>query len=158
MARKTSAAQLDRETLILKDKVSGNRIFLTVRDDQVVGAMGSDPKRYMGLPVATARYVARYGSVRKSGKRSTSHLDRDVAASLSKKESLPRWSDRKGWIGGNSKTLYTYIDNVTDRIAVAPGGHAHVQVGPNAEVRMATRAEAEMLWQSPLHGGWKVAP
>lgn len=155
MARKTSA-QLDRETLILKDKNSGNRIFLTVRDGHVVGAMGSDPKRYMGLPIGTAQHVARYGNVSKR-KPAVSHLERTIAANLSKKESLPRWSDRKGWIGGNSKTLYTYTDNVTDRIAVAPGGHAHVQVGPNAEVRLATRAEAEALWQSPLHHGWKVA-
>lgn len=29
--------------------------------------------------------------------------------------------------------------------------------GPEADVRVATRSEAEELWQRPLHAGWKVA-
>jgi len=94
---------------------------------------------------------------RKKRWRHVHHLERVIAESLSKKEALPRWNPKKGWVGGNSKTLYTFTDNITDSIAVAPGGYPHVHVGPNAEVRMATRAEAEMLWQSPLQAGWKVA-
>lgn len=29
--------------------------------------------------------------------------------------------------------------------------------GPEADVRVATRTEAEEHWQNPLHAGWKVA-
>lgn len=47
--------------LILKDRMSGNRIFLTLRDGIVVGAMGSDPSRYLHLTEAAARHKARYG-------------------------------------------------------------------------------------------------
>jgi hypothetical protein len=46
--------------LVLKDKASGFRIFLTLRADVVVGAMGSNPERYVGLTVAEARHLARY--------------------------------------------------------------------------------------------------
>ena len=46
--------------LTLRDKASGQRIFLTMRDGAVVGAMGSDPQRYIGLTEAAARHKARY--------------------------------------------------------------------------------------------------
>jgi hypothetical protein len=32
-----------------------------------------------------------------------------------------------------------------------------MHVGPEVDVRVATRAEAEEHWQDPLHAGWKVA-
>jgi hypothetical protein len=48
-------------TLNLKDRVSGGRIYLTIRDGVVVGAMGADPARYMGLTEAQAVRKARYG-------------------------------------------------------------------------------------------------
>ena len=47
--------------LTLPDKHSGCKIFLRLRDGVVVGAMGSDPKRYIGLTEARARHLARYG-------------------------------------------------------------------------------------------------
>ncbi len=43
--------------LILKDK-HRNRIFLTLRGGVVVGAMGSEPARYLGLTEAAARLKA----------------------------------------------------------------------------------------------------
>lgn len=46
--------------LKLNDKGRGY-IWLTLRDGIVVGAMGSDPKRYIGLTEARARHIARYG-------------------------------------------------------------------------------------------------
>lgn len=49
------------ETLCLRDRASGLRIWLTLRDGMVVGAMGSDPKRYLGLTEAVARHRARHG-------------------------------------------------------------------------------------------------
>lgn len=47
-------------TLVLKDKMRG-RIWLALRDGVVVGAMGSDPVRYLGLTESRARHIARYG-------------------------------------------------------------------------------------------------
>lgn len=89
----------------------------------------------------------------------SAQLDRDIAESLSRKVSLPHWNGRKGWVGGDSRTLYAFTDKSMGRVEVYPGGSpSHVHVGPEATVRLATRAEAERLWQSPLHVGWKVAP
>lgn len=48
-------------TMTLKDKHSGLSIFLTLRDGVVVGAMGCEPGRYIGLTEARAKHVARYG-------------------------------------------------------------------------------------------------
>jgi len=45
----------------LKDRYSGGHVWLTVRDGIVVGAMGSDPKRYVGTTLDQAKHVARYG-------------------------------------------------------------------------------------------------
>lgn len=46
--------------LILKDR-SRNRVFLTLRAGVVVGAMGSEPARYIGLSEAAARLKAAAG-------------------------------------------------------------------------------------------------
>lgn len=48
-------------TVKLKDRYSGDHVWLTVRDGVVVGAMGSDPKRYVGMTIERARHVARHG-------------------------------------------------------------------------------------------------
>lgn len=63
-------------SLRLRDRVSGNFIYLTLRDGVVVGAMGADPSRYVGLTEQQARHKARfsqrgdnpsrYGGVRRS--------------------------------------------------------------------------------------------
>jgi hypothetical protein len=45
----------------LHDKASGNRIYLSLRGGVVVGAMGADPSRYIGLSESRARHIARYG-------------------------------------------------------------------------------------------------
>ncbi len=47
-------------TVTMKDKGRG-RVWLTVRDGVVVGAMGSDPARFVGLTIEAARHRARYG-------------------------------------------------------------------------------------------------
>ncbi len=49
------------ETVRLKDKYSGGDVWLTVRDGYVVGCMGSDPARYVGMQIAVAKRYARYG-------------------------------------------------------------------------------------------------
>lgn len=90
-------------------------------------------------------------------KKSAKKLETDIAEALSDKSALPSWNPRRGWIGGNSRTLYTFEDDVTGRLVVSPGGR-HIHAGPSATVRMSTQAEAERHWQSPLAGGWKVAP
>lgn len=46
--------------LALKDKGRG-KIWLWLRDGIVIGAMGSDPKRYLALTESQARHLARYG-------------------------------------------------------------------------------------------------
>ncbi len=48
-------------TIKLRDKASRNTIWLSIRDGVVVGAIGSDPARFMNLTEARARHVARYG-------------------------------------------------------------------------------------------------
>lgn len=44
----------------LKDRASGCFIFLAIRDGVVVGAMGSEPARFVGLTEEQARHRARY--------------------------------------------------------------------------------------------------
>ncbi len=53
-----------KTTIIVKDRYSGQRMFLTVKDGVVVGAMGTEPKRYLGMTLALAKHYARYGSKR----------------------------------------------------------------------------------------------
>jgi hypothetical protein len=48
-------------TMRLRDKASGNSVWISVRDGVVVGAMGSDPGRFVGLTEQRARHIARYG-------------------------------------------------------------------------------------------------
>ena len=79
---------------------------------------------------------------------------------MAKKAALPRYTERQGWIGGDSRTLYAFTDRRTGKVGVYPGGGGSnkkllMHVGPEADVRIATRAEAEELWQSPLKG-WNV--
>lgn len=50
--------------LHLPDKNRG-LIWLNLRDGVVVGAMGSEPKRFIGLTESQARHLARYGSIAK---------------------------------------------------------------------------------------------
>lgn len=75
---------------------------------------------------------------------------------------LPRYDERRGmWIGGDTRTLFTFTGKVTGAVGVYPGGGSRGKLlmnwGPEATVRLATRAEAEEHWQKPLHAGWKVA-
>jgi hypothetical protein len=44
----------------LKDRGRGF-IWLSLRGGVVVGAVGSEPSRYMGLALERARHIARYG-------------------------------------------------------------------------------------------------
>lgn len=77
-----------------------------------------------------------------------------------KKTSLPHYDEKRGWIGGDDRTLYTFTGRVTGAVGVYPGGGPRKKLlmnwGPDAIVRPATRAEAEEHWQNPLHVGWKV--
>ena len=80
---------------------------------------------------------------------------------MAKKTALPRYTERQGWIGGDSRTLYAFTDRRTGKVGVYPGGGGSnkkllMHVGPEADVRVATRAEAEELWQNPLKG-WNVS-
>lgn len=85
---------------------------------------------------------------------STQELRNAVAG---RRGSLPRYDERKGlWRGGDSRTLYAFTSLQTGRTWVAPGG-TEMYWGPEATVRVATRDEAEELWQRPLHPGWTVA-
>lgn len=71
--------------------------------------------------------------------------------------SEPRYSEGKGWTGGDTRTLYAITDVRTGNVTVRPG-KSFAGVGPACTIRIATRLEAETEWQSPLHAGWKVAP
>ena len=69
---------------------------------------------------------------------------------------LPRWNSKKGWVGGDTRTLYAFTDPDTGAVAVrpGPGKTGRIHFGARARVRVATRAEAEAHWQKPLHPGW----
>lgn len=72
----------------------------------------------------------------------------------------PKFNVKKGsWIGGDSRTLYTFKNATTGQYLVRPGagpGGKINEVGASAYVRVATKAEAEHDWQNPLHAGWNV--
>ena len=55
---KWSEALIAAEGRELSHTVTVRQITLTIRDGQVVGAMGSDPERFMGLTEADARKLA----------------------------------------------------------------------------------------------------
>lgn len=74
---------------------------------------------------------------------------------MARSSSLPPiYTESRGWVGGDSRTLYAMTDRLTGRTIVRPGGGMR-GVGPNADVRVATRTEAEEGWQNPLRG-WTV--
>lgn len=78
-------------------------------------------------------------------------------AAAGRRGSLPRYNARRAlWSGGDSRTLYAFTSLRTGRTWVVPGGY-DMNWGPEATVRVATRDEAEELWQRPLHPGWTVA-
>lgn len=103
--------------------------------------------------------------------KSAVQLDREIAEYLADKEkatrrrkptrvTLPRFDMRKKvWVGGDSRTLYAFTGDITGEIVVRPGwpGRVLLNEGPGMTVRVATRDEAERLWQNPLHPGWTVA-
>jgi hypothetical protein len=60
-ATKKGAQDPSTSVVKLKDRYSGGHVWLTVRDGAVVGAMGSDPKRYVGMSLDQAKHMARYG-------------------------------------------------------------------------------------------------
>lgn len=69
-AERRRAAGLEEVTLCeQRGAYKGGTVYLTVRNGIVVGCMGSDPKRYMGLPLELAREYARRGAVALKGKR-----------------------------------------------------------------------------------------
>lgn len=59
---RTHAVKQDAHPVVkLKDRDSRNYVWLTIRDGVVVGAMGSDPRRYMGMTLEQAKHLARHG-------------------------------------------------------------------------------------------------
>jgi len=75
---------------------------------------------------------------------------------ISTKIKLPRYSERRGWTGGDAKALYAITDKRTGRLSVLPVWGMR-GVGPVATVRVATLEQAEAHWQAPLNANWKVA-
>ncbi len=68
------------------------------------------------------------------------------------KPRLPKWNERKGWIGGDSRTLYLWTDTRTGKSVVRPVKQFHG--GDANKVRIATRSEAE---RHEDEGGWPHA-
>ncbi len=100
-----------------------------------------------------AEYLARKPA--QSGK--TRRASRAQGATRALRTPLPRYDERKGaWRGGDGRTLYAFIGHLTGHMVVRPGGQV-TNMGPEVTVRVATRDEAERLWQNPLHVGWRVA-
>lgn len=80
------------------------------------------------------------------------------------KTTLPKYNARRGrWVGGDSRTLYAFVDPVTGHKTVTQGTqmadgthfkHYRIAVGPAATVRVATRAEADAAGYTQGGGGW----
>lgn len=80
------------------------------------------------------------------------------------KTTLPKYNARRGlWVGGDSRTLYTFTDPVTGHKTVTQGTqtadgthfkHYRIAVGAGASVRVATRAEADAAGYTQGGGGW----
>lgn len=72
---------------------------------------------------------------------------------------LPTWDENKGWVGGAPGVVYAFVCRLTLNACVYPardigGARMNPPSGPNADVRIATRAEADAAgWVR----GWKVA-
>lgn len=71
------------------------------------------------------------------------------------KTKTPRYTAAHGWRGGDSRTLYTVVDQRTGQVSVRPGDSFR-GMGAAVRIHQATRDEAELYWQKPLHSGWKV--
>lgn len=71
---------------------------------------------------------------------------------------MPRYDEKHArWLGLDKYTLYAFEDVRTGSILVRPGDAFYTHsIGPAVRISIATRAQAEQLWQSPLHSGWKV--
>jgi hypothetical protein len=65
---RASSGSSDHSPIKLKDRERGH-VWLTARDGRVVGVMGSDPARYMGMTLDEARHLARYGGRGASARR-----------------------------------------------------------------------------------------
>lgn len=103
---------------------------------------------------------------KKTAKQLDDEIDRYLRGELKGPRVLappPKFNAKKGaWYGGDRRTLYTFtIDGpMAGQKVVRPGGgdskSPTLNAGPGSSVRIATLAEAEKLWQSPLHEGWNV--
>ena len=99
-ATRKSAPDPTTSSLKLKDRYSGAHVWLTVRDGIVVGAMGSDPKRYVGMTLDQAKHVARYGGTGTKvasershavvAKKSAVRLEREITEALAKRHARSR--------------------------------------------------------------------
>ena len=80
-ATRKGASDPATTTVKLKDRYSGGHVWLTVRNGAVVGVMGSDPKRYLGMALDQAKHVARYGGTGGTGTKFSSRRDHAIKKS-----------------------------------------------------------------------------
>ncbi|MBK7823080.1 MAG: hypothetical protein IPJ61_19025 [Tessaracoccus sp.] len=63
------------------------------------------------------------------------------------KTTLPKYNARRGlWVGGDSRTLYTFTDQRTGHAFTKRPGEVHAAGPPDVSVRVATKAEGEAWW------------
>lgn len=63
------------------------------------------------------------------------------------KTTLPKYNARRGlWVGGDSRTLYTFTDQRTGHVFTKRPGEVHAAGPPDVSVRVATKAEGEAWW------------
>lgn len=77
---------------------------------------------------------------------------------------LPKYNAKRGaWVGGDSRTLYTFMDPTTGHRLTTHGTvmsdgtsfkHYRIAAGPDATVRVATRTEADAAGWTQGGGGW----
>lgn len=71
---------------------------------------------------------------------------------------LPTFSEKKGgWIGGDTRTLYTFsAPHWTDIVVRNGQGARGITSLGNGKVRVATQAEARKHWSADLDPSWVV--
>ena len=153
--RKASDPATSTVKLKLKDRYSGAHVWLTVRDGTVVGVMGSDPKRYLGMPLDQAKHVARYGGTGGPGTKFSVRRDHAIKKSGTPRgHAVARTHRQRRYSGRRHRPAIGHLQQEPLRRRQHPGaadlhavdqrkrcaGNHHIPVGQHAE-------EGQLTWR-----------
>lgn len=119
-------------TVKLNDKVRGT-IHLNVVDGKVVGALGSEPERYVGLSVDAAKHLARYGGLGRAWERKQA----PSAAGPRETEVITALDEAHGLLGSDAFEAAAALLDELETPANYPNGDHSPEV--MADIRAAAR-------------------